>query len=164
MTDSPFGCGACSARWRSAPRCGGRNVRSSIDIRTQARNHDPTTRRIARLIVLVLTRTPEVCSQDGSSFLPATWNADASPLRGVGTQSGSLSAIVQNFKSVSSRRIHVLRAALGTPFWQRNYYEHVVRDDADLARIRAYIQDNPAKWALDPLHPAGSPNRRPSAE
>jgi REP element-mobilizing transposase RayT/membrane protease YdiL (CAAX protease family) len=49
-------------------------------------------------------------------------------------------------------------------FWQRNYYEHIVRDEADLARIRAYIQNNPAKWAQDQLHPAASPNRRPSAE
>jgi REP element-mobilizing transposase RayT len=31
--------------------------------------------------------------------------------------------------------------------WQRNYYEHVVRDGADLARIRAYIERNPARWA-----------------
>ena len=30
--------------------------------------------------------------------------------------------------------------------WQRNYYEHIVRNDADLARIRAYIRDNPANW------------------
>jgi hypothetical protein len=30
--------------------------------------------------------------------------------------------------------------------WQRNYYEHIVRGDADLARIRAYIRDNPANW------------------
>ena len=30
--------------------------------------------------------------------------------------------------------------------WQRNYYEHIVRNDADLARIRAYIRANPANW------------------
>ncbi len=32
--------------------------------------------------------------------------------------------------------------------WQRNYYEHIVRSEADLARIRAYIQNNPIRWSL----------------
>jgi len=33
--------------------------------------------------------------------------------------------------------------------WQRNYYEHIIRDEADLARIRRYITNNPARWAED---------------
>jgi len=33
--------------------------------------------------------------------------------------------------------------------WQRNYYEHIIRSEADLARIRAYIQNNPARWSLE---------------
>jgi putative transposase len=56
-----------------------------------------------------------------------TWTSDASPLRQCpnGTQSGSLSAIVQNLKSVSTRRMNAARGTPGTPVWQRNYYEHV---------------------------------------
>jgi len=38
--------------------------------------------------------------------------------------------------------------------WQRNYYEHVVRDDADLYRIRDYINDNPLRWTEDEDNPA----------
>ncbi len=34
-------------------------------------------------------------------------------------------------------------------FWQRNYYEHVIRDENDLNRIREYIVNNPAKWQED---------------
>jgi len=41
--------------------------------------------------------------------------------------------------------------------WQRNYYEHVVRDDDDLTRIRQYIRDNPANWHDDPLNPEAVP-------
>jgi len=45
-----------------------------------------------------------------------------------------------------------------TPFqgqlWQRNYYEHVIRDEESLNRIREYILNNPAQWALDPENPA----------
>jgi putative transposase len=53
--------------------------------------------------------------------------SDASPLqqRPNGTQPGSLSAIVQNFKSISTRRMNAARGMLRAPVWQRNYYEHV---------------------------------------
>jgi len=84
--------------------------------------------------------------------------ADASPLRMDGTPPGSIPAIVQNFKSVSSRRLNALRATPGAHFWQRNYYEHIVRNEAGLARIRTYIQNNPARWARDQLHPAAPSN------
>lgn len=35
--------------------------------------------------------------------------------------------------------------------WQRNYYEHIVRDDGDLYRIQDYIQNNPTNWEQDEL-------------
>jgi len=37
--------------------------------------------------------------------------------------------------------------------WQRNYYEHVIRNEADLNRIRDYIQSNPANWEEDEENP-----------
>ena len=37
--------------------------------------------------------------------------------------------------------------------WQRSYYDHVVRNETDLTEIRAYIQNNPAKWQLDRFYP-----------
>ena len=37
--------------------------------------------------------------------------------------------------------------------WQRNYYEHVIRDEANLNRIRDYIQSNPANWDEDEENP-----------
>jgi REP element-mobilizing transposase RayT len=51
----------------------------------------------------------------------------------------SLGAIVRGFKAAVVRRA-------GTPIWQRNYYEHIIRNDADLDRIRHYIATNPARW------------------
>ena len=38
-------------------------------------------------------------------------------------------------------------------FWQRNYYDHIIRNDADLLRCRQYVLDNPPKWELDENHP-----------
>ena len=99
------------------------------------------------------------CKGEASDF-DGSWNAqipgsDASPLRERpnGTQPGSLSAVVQNFKPVSTRRINAARGAPRTPVWLRNYYEHVVRNDRELAAIRDYIMGNPADWDDDENNP-----------
>ncbi len=79
--------------------------------------------------------------------------ANASPQHPNGTQPGSLAAVVQNFKSVSTREINQLHNAPGQPFWQRNYHERIIRNDRELNAIRQYIADNPLKWALDRDNP-----------
>jgi REP element-mobilizing transposase RayT len=66
---------------------------------------------------------------------------------------GSLGAIVRSFKSITAKRINALRDTPGAPVWQRNYYEHIIRDDHALARIRDYIQSNPQRWADDQENP-----------
>ncbi len=43
-----------------------------------------------------------------------------------------------------------LQGTPGAPVWQRNYYERIIRNDADLARTRRYIRDNPSQWEDDP--------------
>jgi len=40
--------------------------------------------------------------------------------------------------------------------WQRNYYEHIIRDDKNLDAIREYIDNNPANWANDRQNPAAA--------
>jgi putative transposase len=72
---------------------------------------------------------------------------------------GSLPTIVRSFKSAVTKRINDTRDTPGAVFWQRNYWEHVIRNDADLARIREYIQNNPARWMDDQLHPDAPPNK-----
>jgi hypothetical protein len=47
-----------------------------------------------------------------------------------------------------------MRGTPGLPVWQRNYYEHIIRNDDELARIREYIVDNPLKWELDRENPS----------
>jgi len=63
--------------------------------------------------------------------------------------SGSLSTIVRAVKSASTKQINKLRNSPGQELWQRNYYEHIIRDEKDLNRIRKYIKNNPAKWEED---------------
>ncbi|WP_076791310.1 transposase, partial [Chlorobium sp. KB01] len=36
--------------------------------------------------------------------------------------------------------------------WQRNYWEHIIRNEPELNRIREYIRDNPANWVSDSLY------------
>jgi putative transposase len=64
-----------------------------------------------------------------------------------------LSKIVGRFKMVTSKEINIRRGTPGLPVWQRNYYEHVIRDEECLRRIRQYIADNPAQWEFDGENP-----------
>ena len=65
----------------------------------------------------------------------------------------SLGAIVRGFKSATTRLINEIRGTPGTVVWQRNYYEHVIRNDGELIRIREYITNNPLRWSLDRENP-----------
>lgn len=64
-----------------------------------------------------------------------------------------LSEIVRAFKSFSARRINAIQNAAGRPVWQRNYFEHIVRSERSLNRIRQYIGNNVAQWQCDREHP-----------
>ena len=73
--------------------------------------------------------------------------------RPYGPPRKSVSAFVAGFKSSATRRINALRGTQGALVWQRNYYEHIVRDEDDYNRIVAYIEDNPRRWADDEYNP-----------
>jgi len=66
----------------------------------------------------------------------------------------TLGAIVRSFKSAVTKQINELQGTPGTLMWQRNYYEHTIRNSEELGRIRQYIVNNPAQWALDRENPA----------
>jgi len=67
---------------------------------------------------------------------------------------GSIPTIVRSFKSATTRHINILRGTPGAPVWQPNYYEHIIRDERSLNRIREYIVTNPLRWHLDHENPA----------
>ncbi len=71
-----------------------------------------------------------------------------------GPPSGSLGAVVGNFKSVVTRRVNRMRKTSGVRVWQRNYYERIIRNERELNTIRRYIHDNPAHWCNDTENPA----------
>ncbi len=81
---------------------------------------------------------------------------------------------VQNFEPLQNKFRHIIPKSLGSIIrtyksaltnwcrkngfsnfkWQRNYYEHIVRTEKELSRIREYIQNNPVNWALDRENPS----------
>lgn len=69
------------------------------------------------------------------------------------TKRHGLPEIIRAFKTFSARRINTIRNTPGTPVWQRNYYEHVIRNEDDLNKIREYIVHNPVQWADDEENP-----------
>jgi len=87
--------------------------------------------------------------------------ANALPLQ-HGSVPRSLAAIIQNFKSVSARQVNQIRGRQSEPLWQRNYYEHIVRNESELARIRDYIVQNPLQWELDRENPLVRGMKKPT--
>lgn len=80
--------------------------------------------------------------------------ADARTASTAAINARPLGEIVRSFKAVSTRRIRMTGfARFG---WQRNYYEHVMRSEAELNRIRQYISDKPLQCELDRENPTAS--------
>ena len=66
----------------------------------------------------------------------------------AGPERQSVGAIVRAFKSAVTRRARMEVGHLG-PVWQRNYYEHIIRNDREFLDARDYILRNPEKWEED---------------
>ncbi|MBR5982674.1 MAG: transposase [Bacteroidales bacterium] len=75
----------------------------------------------------------------GAGFKPAPTDAGQPPRK------HGLSEIVRALKTFSSRKINDLRQTQGTPVWQRNYYEHIIRDGDEYSQIANYIMENPLR-------------------
>jgi REP element-mobilizing transposase RayT len=98
----------------------------------------------------------------GAGLAPAlSYRATArvAPTFSIDRPAPTVGEIVGTFKSlcihdwvtyIKEKKIDVIGK-----FWQRNYYEHVIRNEDELNRIREYIQNNPLKWHLDKENPEG---------
>ncbi|HSL42222.1 MAG TPA: transposase [Anaerolineales bacterium] len=82
---------------------------------------------------------------------PSVGARHASPLPLRGVKPGSVGAMVGAFKSAVTKRIrHEFNI---TGIWQRNYYEHVIRNEQDLQNKTDYIEANPMLWDRDDENP-----------
>jgi REP element-mobilizing transposase RayT len=67
--------------------------------------------------------------------------------RSLRRQNETLPNVVGSFKSAVSRNIH--QNDFPDFQWQKSYYDHVIRNDESMQKIREYVQNNPRKWELD---------------
>jgi REP element-mobilizing transposase RayT len=64
-----------------------------------------------------------------------------------------LSKIIGYFKMNSAKQINLIRNTPAAPIWQRNYHDHIIRNERSLNIIRGYILQNPLQWDLDRNNP-----------
>jgi putative transposase len=77
-------------------------------------------------------------------------------------KAGSLGAIVRAYKSAATYAINKLENSRGAVVWQRNYYEHVIRNEKELNAIAQYIHCNPYNWQFDRDNPDNIRHLNPS--
>jgi len=69
------------------------------------------------------------------------------------TKIKTLGQLIGAFKTVSAKHINQIRHTSGSPVWQRNYYEHIIRNEKEYEDIWNYIDANPKNWVDDQLNP-----------
>ena len=94
---------------------------------------------------IIVIKNDDVHEKDANINRSGTVRAGSEPTLTV-KRRHPLSEIIRQFKTFSARRINEERSVKGIPIWHRNYYEHIVRNDDELNKIRAYIKHNPANW------------------
>jgi len=109
-------------------------------------------------IIILVGADPRVCPNADPRVCPnADTRACPGQPQGIAPTLG-LPDVVHRFKTMTTRRYADGVKRLGwEPFrgrlWQRNYYEHIIRNEESLNRIREYILTNPMRWALDRENP-----------
>ncbi|MGE4157876.1 MAG: transposase [Planctomycetota bacterium] len=93
----------------------------------------------------------ELALPSNASRLPNAGGASPAP-----TPKRSLGEVMGCFKSLSAISVNRHLGRLGYPLWQRNYYEHITRDETALEKFRGYIRSNPLRWENDKENPLAS--------
>jgi REP element-mobilizing transposase RayT len=71
----------------------------------------------------------------------------------IGPIAGYIGAIIGQFKSIVTKRINTVRDTPALPIWQRNYYEHIIRNEDELNGIRESIIENSLQGQFDRENP-----------
>ncbi len=105
--------------------------------------------------------TSPFLKMDNSIKMGGTTQMDGETQMGGTTQGGetpplrkrTLGQIVAYYKYQTTKHLNQIRDTPGIPVWQRNYYDHIIRNEYDLHRIREYIINNPLQWDEDEYNP-----------
>lgn len=100
--------------------------------------------------ILALTDDPEKSLLSEPLDLRLVFEMDDKAQRSLANApAGSLGSIIRSYKAAVTRKINNRGQISHGKVWQRGYYERIVRDGEELERIRAYIRNNPERWAAD---------------
>ncbi len=91
--------------------------------------------------IIVICDKPNVNCRGG---VAPPQGEETSPL-----QKPALGKIIAYFKYQTTKQINQIHGTPGNRIWQRNYYDHIIRSEKSLAKIREYIINNPLQWELD---------------
>ena len=69
--------------------------------------------------------------------------------QGAMNRAPTVGNIIRAFKARCTYAINTINESAGAPIWQRNYYEHVIRNEESYLKIAEYIQTNPLRWQND---------------
>jgi putative transposase len=101
---------------------------------------------LGRIVLKTWDELPNHYKKDGhvgAGFKPAPMCIPA-PTRNHG-----LSEIIRGFKTFSARRINEYCQTAGQAFWQRNFYDRIIREEEELMKLEEYIRQNPSHWDKD---------------
>jgi putative transposase len=102
---------------------------------------------LGRIVLKTWDELPNHYKKDGhvgAGFKPAPTMCIPAPTRNHG-----LSEIIRGFKTFSARRINEYCQTAGQAFWQRNFYDRIIREEEELMKLEEYIRQNPSHWDKD---------------
>ena len=88
---------------------------------------------------------------DGGTLTECPYTSRREAMGALSPKRGSLSVVIRTFKAAVTA--HVRNAGIADFGWQERFHDHIIRNDADLRRIRTYISNNPLQWAIDEENP-----------
>jgi len=101
------------------------------------------------IIINVICRDVASVCRDVACNVPTNnvnTNANANPMSIISPKPGSLSTIIRSYKSAVTRICN----NKSLPFaWQARFYDHIIRNNISMERIRQYIQNNPVRWKAE---------------
>lgn len=103
--------------------------------------------------ILVLPDADATTNGATTRVAPTIGGTVGAPLVGAPVAGARLGNVVGTFKSLTTNGYTKGWREFRGRLWQRNYYEHIIRDETSLDRIRRYVDDNPAHWEFDDDNP-----------
>ena len=103
------------------------------------------------IVYIIDTHRRAVRPNTSTTIIIPTLKIQKSQNKPPGLKSKSIGSLISGFKSSVTKQINIIRNTPGEPVWQRNYWDHIIRNDKSFDKIEEYIINNPLNWNQDKL-------------